>query len=331
MCEQINEPKFQINVLPAAHGDCIHLRFYSVDNESAEPDTYRWYNIVIDSGPGTFSGGFSKLMKSIAKKEERVDLLCFTHMDNDHMLGARNYLGTNTKITKIERIWLNVPPKEIQKAKPLEPSDARTTDARRTFELYEYILWHKIPCDTEIKEGETLCFGDVMVQVLLPNEDLLKKYFEEWDTQITSRLCSAKGFDNNPANGGSIVFIVWAEGKKLLFTGDAFAKNLAHVATRWAGDGFDFVKLPHHGSNANISEDMLNAMKCKCFAISANGSSGRPAQETVELLGDYGSKNGGVKLFGNHPRQKWGVDEELGVEITTPMKIPFGIPDDLTP
>ena len=72
------------------------------------------------------------------------------------------------------------------------------------------------------------------------------------------------------------------------------------------------VKLPHHGSRANITKRMLEALGCCHFIISANGGE-RPDQETAGFLGRYGAKHGKVRLYGNY---QWkNIKDEKNVEI----------------
>ena len=163
--------------------------------------------------------------------------------------------------------------------------------------------------------GQTIYFGDVLVQAVLPTQARREEYFAEWHKQKTKDKCtSANSLDDKPANGGSIALFVWVMGKRMLFSGDAFAEDLTEVAEMWAGDGFDLIKLPHHGSNGNITDEMLKAMKCRCFVISADGKRDRPTQATIDLLASYGRTNGTVTLYGNNP---WKLEERDGIAIKT--------------
>ena len=303
----MDDSKFEINVLQAFHGDCIHLRFNSEG---------KWYNIVIDSGPAFHETGFKNLLNWINDMEEQVDLLCFTHMDDDHILAAKNYFRDSEKKTDfIKQIWINVPEDEIESAQSATLSSVCTTSANKASKLYGCIYSRGIPHTTKILRGQTIYFGDVLVQAVLPTQARREEYFAEWHKQKTKDKCtSANSLDDKPANGGSIALFVWVMGKRMLFSGDAFAEDLTEVAEMWAGDGFDLIKLPHHGSNGNITDEMLKAMKCRCFVISADGKRDRPTQATIDLLASYGRTNGTVTLYGNNP---WKLEERDGIAIKT--------------
>ena len=74
------------------------------------------------------------------------------------------------------------------------------------------------------------------------------------------------------------------------------------------------MKLPHHGSGRNITLQMLEAAKCRCFLISTEQNAYRPARETMELLSKYGKTCGGINVYGNY---RWPKFEERldGMEI----------------
>ncbi len=74
-----------------------------------------------------------------------------------------------------------------------------------------------------------------------------------------------------------IAFILEYDGKRVLFGADAYASVLTDGLRRYAervGEArprIDLVKLSHHGSNANISMDMLGLIDCRRWLISTNG------------------------------------------------------------
>lgn len=317
----MDNPKLEINILPAFHGDCIHLRFHSQE---------QCHNVVIDSGPGKHSAGFKRLMNGIRAEGEHVDLLCFTHMDDDHILAAKHYFNTDEKLDFVRQIWINIPHDEVKRAQKMESGSDELTGAGKTFELFGHILRHGILCKTTVKQGDELTVGDMLIRTVLPTQERLKTYFDDWYEQMSNvKLASAQSPDDRPANGGSIALVIEAMGKRLLFSGDAFAPDLEEISGMWAGEnGFVLVKLPHHGSNANMSSSMLDAMNCRCFVISANGSMGRPSQDTVNILGQYGSDHQGVMLYGNYG---WNdIDKAVGVTIKKLGAEPVSVTEGIT-
>jgi beta-lactamase superfamily II metal-dependent hydrolase len=96
------------------------------------------------------------------------------------------------------------------------------------------------------------------------------------------------GGDRAVANGSSIAVIFEYDGHRLLLTGDAFPGVLTASLKRVDnGKPVDIAlfKLPHHGSSANITEEMIDAVNCEQFAISTNGSHFRhPDDQAIDTL-----------------------------------------------
>lgn len=295
----------EINVLPAKNGDCFHIRLLSQGT---------WYNIVIDSGPGTCSGQFGDLLDRIRERGEVVDLLCFTHIDDDHIRAAEKVLSRRSFDTScIKMVWVNLPPSVTCRIPTQHELDYCRTSVSSACELWIAIGAKDIPRQTIVAEGAQMRLGDAVVEVLHPDQTRLDAYYKKWEQEeqvLRNRgkyiLTSIGTSDTSPLNGSSIVLKITINGKKLLFTGDAFADDLAKVAKLHAGDdGFFLVKLPHHGSAANISEEMLNSLKCSYFLISTDQRSDRPSQVAIDYLADYGTQQGKpVILFGNYPWSK---------------------------
>lgn len=303
MSEQIKS--VEINVLPAKNGDCIHIRFFSKES---------WFNIVIDSGPGNCSGQFGDLLERIREQGETVDLLCFTHIDDDHIRAAEKVLCRRAFDTScIKMVWLNLPPSVTSYVPTQDELDYCRTSVTSACELWIAIGAKDIPRQTLVAEGTQMRLGDAVVDVLLPDQICLDAYYRKWEQEeqvLRNRgkyiLTSIGTSDTSPLNGSSIVLKITINGKKLLFTGDAFADDLAKVAKLHAGDdGFFLVKLPHHGSDSNISTEMLNSLKCSYFLISTDQRPDRPSQSAIDHLAAYGTQQGQpVILFGNYPWNK---------------------------
>jgi hypothetical protein len=83
--------------------------------------------------------------------------------------------------------------------------------------------------------------------------------------------------DRTPANGSSIAFLFEYAGRKVLFGADAHVDLLvrqlkslgASKATPIAVDAF---KIPHHGSQHNLSPEILELLACKHYLVSTNGN-----------------------------------------------------------
>ncbi len=82
--------------------------------------------------------------------------------------------------------------------------------------------------------------------------------------------------DRSLANGSSIAFVLEIGRKKVLFGGDAHADVLVNSIDHYVPHDrklkLKAIKVPHHGSLANMSIPLLNRLDCKNFLILSNGS-----------------------------------------------------------
>ncbi|URW86007.1 hypothetical protein M5E86_21175 [Blautia wexlerae] len=78
----------EIKVLQAYRGDCIWVRCLE-ESENI--------NIIIDSGTATFKNEFKNLVEEIENNKERINLLVFSHIDNDHIKGCIKYVKEKSK------------------------------------------------------------------------------------------------------------------------------------------------------------------------------------------------------------------------------------------
>ncbi len=84
--------------------------------------------------------------------------------------------------------------------------------------------------------------------------------------------------DKTEANGSSIAMLAEYEGKSALLCGDAHPTALISSIDRLRKERgiagrlpVDAVKLPHHGSARNTSDDLLSRIRCKKWMFSTNG------------------------------------------------------------
>ncbi len=83
-------------------------------------------------------------------------------------------------------------------------------------------------------------------------------------------------WDSAAANGSSIAFIAEYDGLSCLFSGDAFPDVLAASLRRLLKKPSDKInlnvfKLPHHGSRANVSTELIDLVRCPRYMFSTNG------------------------------------------------------------
>jgi hypothetical protein len=131
------------------------------------------------------------------------------------------------------------------------------------------------------------------VTVVGPIKSRLDVFRQKWE-EATGKPAALAGLfredlDESPTNLSSIVMLVEVGNRKILLTGDARGDDVL--------DGFkdanlgnklpmklDILKMPHHGSDRNMTEAFLKAFPADHYIISADGKHGNPDPNTVRAI-----------------------------------------------
>jgi len=90
---------FRVEMLPAAHGDCIWLEY---------GDANKIHRVLIDGGPAHTYPALRQRIMHLPANERRFDLLVITHIDADHIEGTiRLLLDAENLKCEFDRIWFN--------------------------------------------------------------------------------------------------------------------------------------------------------------------------------------------------------------------------------
>lgn len=140
--------------------------------------------------------------------------------------------------------------------------------------------------------------GALTLRVIGPTRAELDALKQEWARQLpkildreaekAARVAAAVALDKSIFNLSSIVVIAQAGGKRMLLTGDArgdmilpwlegagFANGAAH---------FDLIKLPHHGSDRNVTPEFFAKVTADTYVVSGDGKHGNPEPRMFEML-----------------------------------------------
>jgi beta-lactamase superfamily II metal-dependent hydrolase len=131
------------------------------------------------------------------------------------------------------------------------------------------------------------------------NLDALREEWEEWldrheDAIGTGEMNVMANADRSVPNLSSICVVGEADGRRLLLTGDARSD---HVQDGLRAKGFldssdaahfDVLKLPHHGSDRNMTKKFFRQVTADQYVISANGKYGNPDLATLIWLVEAG-------------------------------------------
>ncbi|WP_395297611.1 ComEC/Rec2 family competence protein [Kitasatospora hibisci] len=111
----------------------------------------------------------------------------------------------------------------------------------------------------------------------MPDEALDRLAHRKSLRGLAADLLGGERLDTSVPNGSSIAFLLEHDGHRLLLTGDGHGKVLARgldrLLSRLGGTrlAVGAVKVPHHGSAANVTDDLLSRLDTRRFLISTNG------------------------------------------------------------
>lgn len=307
--------------LPAVNGDAIWINFFGEDGQTK--------NIIIDGGTSDtycqkdkkgkiIFGALAEAIEFIRDKEQKIDLLILTHVDNDHIQGLTTWFENDPLATDlIGTVLFNSgqlifdyfkKPDILENHLKLTPSYLTDTGIEEGVTFEKKIKKAKIWTEKLVKVGQTIDFYGVQLRILSPDdsglEALLTKWSDEAPESITSRATDYKpsllshletdrfSKDRSVHNGSSIAFILTYKTKHMLFLADAHPDKIIKGLKNF---GFsednklqcEFVKMAHHGSKYNTKKELLRLFEAPIYVISSDGSgSALPHKQCLARLID---------------------------------------------
>lgn len=147
----------------------------------------------------------------------------------------------------------------------------------------------------------------------------LQTKHDDWlKTQAAKKKSAAASLaayvDRSVPNLSSLVVLAKSGGKSILLTGDARGdKILEGMKLIGLGDKLhvDVLKVPHHGSANNLTEDFFARVTADHYVFSGNGEHGNPERETFEML--HAARPGAkYEIYFNYEVSK--IDEQRQAE-----------------
>lgn len=280
-------------------GDAARIRFLGNDGKN--------HNIFIDAGYNrTYLNILSSEIDIIKNNRELIDVWIISHIHDDHIGGIETYIDAIQKkeISDIVQKWYYNPPRvSLTKSqfKPLSVSEVKSI--KQGDKLMEYISEiGKLPNSDICSELSFDLFG-MKIIVLSPSINKLKKLRDKYlpnsfkilerseIESISEAVASPKydydktlaSFDLNKwkeddsiENGSSISLLTEFQGKRILWLADSHPSD---VVTSLKKLGFsnenklqcEWVKVSHHGSRGNNSNELYDIINCENYLISSNG------------------------------------------------------------
>jgi hypothetical protein len=135
--------------------------------------------------------------------------------------------------------------------------------------------------------------GGLSFTVLGPREARVRALQEEWDKAIKKLGVARQAafVDGSVFNLSSIIVLAKAGKRTMLLTGDArgddILEGLKHAKLLKGGTcHVDLFKIPHHGSDHNVSTEFFRQVTADHYVISGNGQHGNPELATLKMLSE---------------------------------------------
>lgn len=290
------------------------------------------HHLLVDSGsPGTY-----RFLKDHVSKFGSGDSVLVTHVDYDHIGGFLKWVYDRQETVDPQvRFFLNTPQLVIT---PTETNQVAVDHGAKLEQRLQDLGIAPLSLFAEPGKDNMLDLHGLQLQILSPNPEILTELINKWtataiyqqyqqdnlqqDNKVTGEnelLISAESILSDPPkphkweddllNATSIAFILTYNGACLLFLGDANPEVVCAELERlgWTKDNrlsVNLVKISHHGSRHNTTQDLLERINCENYYISTDSSGPyyHPARETLVLLGAYGrpKENHPLYIYSNY-------------------------------
>ena len=256
----------KISFLQAGNGDCIHI-----ESEG--------HHVIIDSGEVCHQ--LISVVDGIQKAKEKIDLLVITHYDSDHIkaiISILERLKVEERKKLIKKVWFNA-------TKVGFYGNEQQLSAQDATKFSGLLIDSEVKWVSELKAGMSEKICDNLTLELIDGGEIYKPTGEgkllgnekkDWETSFEEleKYLDDDVVDTSKTNAQSAIIVAHIHGKSILLPGDATPGKLSKALDVY-GKGemmpFDMVKLPHHGSYKNITQEVLGKIECSDYIISTNG------------------------------------------------------------
>ncbi|WP_281979692.1 MBL fold metallo-hydrolase [Tenacibaculum mesophilum] len=279
-------------------GDSARIRFY---DKKGIPR-----NILIDSGyERTFNFVLKDEIKKIIESNERLDICVISHIHDDHIGGLVKYIkiiSSEELIDVIDKWFYNLP-RDYENIKRNQITISSPKSISQGDEIYKYINLNRKDHINDLTNHSPLIeFFDFKIDILSPSQDKLASLREKYkQTEVLlerielDSISEAKSIrnhdysikiedfdlddwkeDESKENGSSISMITEYKKNKILWLADSHPSVVVESLKK---RGYtknnklccDWVKVSHHGSSGNNSNELYELIECDNYLISANG------------------------------------------------------------
>lgn len=279
----------RLTMLPADDGDCLLLEY---------GEGSRTRRILVDGGR---AGTYPRIKPRLAGLGGLIDVLVVTHVDQDHILGVLAMLADPELPVRFGDVWFNGYD-QLLDAEGFGPQDGeKLTSALvagnipwnaafsgRSVEVGRPFVWFRdgsaltllSPDRAQLEKLAPVWVRECARNGLIPGRDPEEAVpgFESFGPLDIEALAATRFTpDTSKTNVTSIGFLFEYDGKRIIFTGDAddrrLVKSIRPLALAEGGRlRVDALKVAHHGSDNNLSTDLLDLLDCERYLISTSGA-----------------------------------------------------------
>jgi hypothetical protein len=282
-------------MLPAGHGDALWIEYGDED---------QCFRCLVDCGTQQTAAHLMKRIEQLPDKDRELELFVMSHVDSDHIGGALPFLLRAARQgLRFGDLWFNGWRHISGRLGARQGEMFSTAINELDLPWNEWQERRAIVVDTNALPVCTLA-GGMKLTLLSPGPEQLRRLAPEWTRELKryglepgSRVDYSRFLRGTPststdvyqladtpfnrdtavANGSSIAFLAEFNGASVLFGADAYASTLIASIQRLLGERglerlrLDAFKLPHHGSQNNLSSELMNLVDCRNYLFSTNG------------------------------------------------------------
>jgi beta-lactamase superfamily II metal-dependent hydrolase len=294
----VPEPIFRVEMLPARQGDALWIEY---------GDARRPTRILIDVG----TRGTYRVVKERAQKvagEPVLELLVVTHVDSDHVGGAPKLVVDGELNLQAREVWFNGREQIERRLGPVEGEILSAAIAKRGWRP-NTSLPRQVAVVSAPTLPEVTLPGGMTLTLLSPTPAELERLLPVWldavrdaglldgeegaleeaarrrgvtlgdgPPNVDALAAETSEIDTAPANGSTIAFLAEYEGRSCLFGGDAHPNVLSTSIKRLLKKRrvprleLSALKVPHHGSEHNVTEELAGLVQARRYLFSTDGT-----------------------------------------------------------